>query len=149
MVFFQALIRVVTRPVLIPAAAVAVGASYGTFKITRGVLQLVSPGLHPPDSYTKAMYATGIGVGACMVGVREMLLPRAPPTPPGPSSSSIVDKTLHRLESGLVNIHPRYRIVSLFAASFVAATVVEGLHYGSGGAVVASHTDHSKDDGKN
>jgi hypothetical protein len=130
----RAAIQLIGRPILIPATFVAIGASYGTFKITRGVVQLVTPGLHPADGYSRPMYLTGIVAGVSVVVLSEKLLKPLPGTGGATGAGGAVGGIAgvrDKVERALRQLRPVRRGAALVGASVLAALVVEACFYSS------------------
>jgi len=131
----RAVVQLIGRPILIPATFVAIGASYGTFKITRGVVQLVTPGLHPSESYSRPMYLSGLVAGAGVVALSEKLLRPLPDTAGAAGAAETAAGGIaglrDRAERALRRLRPVRRGAALVGASFVAALVVEACFYSS------------------
>ncbi len=132
------LLRIISRPVLIPLGAVALGGTYGTFKLTRKAIQLVTPGLHPPETYTRGMFALGVVSGLAVVGARETLMPPFDATkktlsvnsPSSTSTGGKLNQLQRRFFDTVLKFQPRYRAITAVSAAIVAAGVVEALHAG-------------------
>jgi hypothetical protein len=130
----RAVVKLIGRPILIPATFVAIGASYGTFKITRGVVQLVTPGLHPADGYSRSMYLSGLVTGVGVVALSEKLLKPLPDTGGATGAGGAaggIAGVRDKVEQALRRLRPVRRGAALVGASVLAALVVEACFYSS------------------
>jgi hypothetical protein len=124
------LLSLLSRPIVVPFVVGLVGASYGSFKLSRKALQLVLPGDKAPETYSNFHYFTGLTSGSVLIAVRERFLP-PPVIPKAYGGDSSVGRIAASVQAHLQQLRPIYRGQTMIVASVLTAIVVEGMHSNS------------------